>query len=114
MAVTNKLLGDISHHLYELLTTYLFSFFALFATMDEQFELPVEFKGQQLMLKASLQVIGYAHKFNVEVNGQNIMFEPDEERNYRAVIPYNDINNKIFIDKELVKVIAASIEEIVR
>jgi hypothetical protein len=50
--------------------------------MEEQFELPVEYKGQELMLKASLLVTGYTHKFNVDVNGQNIIFEPDEERNY--------------------------------
>ena len=47
------------------------------------------------MLKASLVVTGYTHKFNVDVNGQIIVFEPDEERNYRAVIPYDDINNQI-------------------
>lgn len=82
--------------------------------MDEQFELPIEYKGQQLMLKASLQVTGYTHKFNVDVNGKNIIFEPDEERNYRAIIPYDDINQDINIDKELVKAIAASIEEILR
>jgi len=36
---------------------------------------------------AKLIVTGYTHKFGVDVNGQNIIFEPDEERNYRAVIP---------------------------
>ena len=82
--------------------------------MDEQFDLPVQYKGQELMLKASLLVTGYTHKFTVDVNGQNIIFEPDEERNYRAVIPYDDINNEINIDKNLLKVIATSIEEIVK
>ena len=52
--------------------------------MDEQFELPVEYKGEQLLFKASLIVTGYTHKFNVDVNGQMVIFEPDEERNYRA------------------------------
>jgi hypothetical protein len=37
--------------------------------MGEQFELPVEYKGEQLMLVASLLVTGYTHKFNVDVNG---------------------------------------------
>jgi hypothetical protein len=41
-------------------------------------------------------------------------FEPDEERNYRAIIPYDDINHDINIDKNLLKVIAGSIQEIVR
>ena len=82
--------------------------------MDEQFELPVQYKGQELMLKASLLVTGYMHKFNVDVNGVIIVFEPDEERNYRAVIPYDDIDNKRNIDKALLKTIVAAIEAIVK
>jgi hypothetical protein len=78
--------------------------------MEEQFELPVEYKGEQLMLNASLIVTGYTHKFCVDVYGQNIVFEPDEERNYRAVIPYDDINNHKNIDKELLQVIGEAIE----
>ena len=82
--------------------------------MDEQFELPVDYKGQQLLLKASLLVTGYTHKFSVEVSGQEVIFEPDEERNYRAIIPRDDINNYISINEGLLKAIAGSIEEIVR
>ena len=55
---------------------------------DQQFELSVEYKGDQLLLKASLIVTGYTHKFMVELDRQTIVFEPDEERNYRAVIPF--------------------------
>jgi len=55
--------------------------------MEEEFELPVKYKGEEQMLNAKLIVTGYKHKFCVDVNGQNIIFEPDEERNYRAVIP---------------------------
>jgi hypothetical protein len=43
------------------------------------------------------------------LNGKEYIFEPDEERNYRAVIPYDDINHDINIDKDLLQVIAASI-----
>ena len=49
--------------------------------MENQFELPVQYKGEQLMLKASLLITGYTHKFKVDVNGRSIIFEPDEERN---------------------------------
>ena len=81
---------------------------------DNQFELQVEYNGQKLMLKASLLVTGYTHKFNVDVNGQSIIFEPDEERNYRAVIPYDELDNNKNINKELLKAIAISIEEILK
>jgi RNase P/RNase MRP subunit p29 len=61
--------------------------------VEEEFELPIEYKGEEQMFNAKLIVTGYTHKFSVEVDGQSILFEPDEERNYRAVIPYDDIDN---------------------
>jgi len=79
--------------------------------MDEQFELPVQYKGQEFMLKASLSVIGYTHKFMVEVDGEEVIFEPDEERNYRAVVPYDDIGKTKDMDLELLKSIADAIEQ---
>jgi len=82
--------------------------------MDEEFELPVDFKGEQLLLKASLIVTGYTHKFSVIVNGQTVIFEPDEERNYRAVLSYDDISKKRNIEIELLKGIAAVIEQLVK
>jgi hypothetical protein len=82
--------------------------------MNEQFELPVHYKGEKLMLNASLLITGYTHKFNVDVNEQTIVFEPDEERNYRAVIPYDDINTSRKIDKNFLKAITTAIEEIIK
>jgi hypothetical protein len=82
--------------------------------MEEPFELPLVYKGEQLLLKASLLVTGYAHKFSVDINGQIIIFEPDEERNYRAVIPYDDLHQIRNIDKELLKKITQCIETIGR
>ena len=82
--------------------------------MDEQFELPVEYKGEQMLIKASLIVTRYVHKFSVEVYGQMIIFEPDEERNYRAVLKYDQMDNKKNIDVELLKSIASAIEELAK
>jgi len=62
------------------------------------------------MLKASLLVTGYTHKFAVDVDGQEVKFEPDEERNYRAVIPYEDLVNGSGADKELLQEIAHTLE----
>ena len=81
--------------------------------MDEQFDLPVQYKGDQLIFKSSLIVHGYTHKFNVDVNGQTIVFEPDEERNYRAVINPSDLEKNKNIDIELLKNIAEALWEIV-
>ena len=69
--------------------------------MDEEFELPVEYKGHQYLFKSTLLVFGFTHKFSVDVNGQVIIFEPDEERNYRPVISHSDINDNKNIDVAL-------------
>jgi len=82
--------------------------------MEEDFELPVEYKGEQFRFNCKLIVIGYTHKFNVNVNGQTIVFEPDEERNYRAVLSYDDIGKNKSVDIELLKEIAKAIELIVQ
>ena len=80
--------------------------------MEEEFELPVVYKGQELMLKASLIATGYTHKFSVEVDEQIIVFEPDEERNYRGIIPYEEIANQKKVDVGLLKSIAEVIEHL--
>jgi len=81
--------------------------------MDEQFDLPIQYKGDHLIFKGALIVHGYTHKFNVDVNGQTIVFEPDEERNYRAVINPLDLESHKNIDIGLLKIIAEALWEIV-
>ena len=75
--------------------------------MDEKFQLPVEYKGEELALNASLLVTGFTHKFIVDVFGQEVIFEPDEDRNYRAIIPYEEIGKNKNIDQGLLKEIAS-------
>ncbi len=50
-------------------------------------------------------MLGYTHKFQVQVNGQDLLFEPDEERNYRAFVDPEQVENSN-IDVELLKAIA--------
>ena len=82
--------------------------------MEEQFELPVKYKGRQYLFKAALLVFGFTHKFQVDITGQTVIFEPDEERNYRAIVNYSDANNRKEIDVELLRKITEAIEEIVK
>jgi len=77
--------------------------------MAEAFTLTVLYKGEQKILDAELRVMGYTHKIAVNINDLEVMFEPDEERNYRAVVSDIDIN-KNKIDIELLKLIAAELE----
>ena len=52
--------------------------------MPESFLLSVQYKNEKKQFESELRVFGYTHKIAVNVNGTEIIFEPDEERNYRA------------------------------
>ncbi|HEY1022013.1 MAG TPA: hypothetical protein VGE06_06855, partial [Flavisolibacter sp.] len=54
--------------------------------MEDVFDLPVLYKDEALLFPARLQQTGYTHRFEVDVYGTTVYFEPDEERNYRAVL----------------------------
>jgi hypothetical protein len=75
--------------------------------MDE-FELEIEDGNHRLSFPAQLLLMGYTHKIQVEVDGVQVMFEPDEERNYRAVVPV-EYRNKI--DVGVLEKLATAIEK---
>jgi hypothetical protein len=82
--------------------------------MDDALEIPVTYEGQELSFPARLLLTGYTHKIQVEVDGQMIMFEPDEERNYRAVLDTNQLEQGARPDVPLLQAIAAVIESVVK
>lgn len=51
----------------------------------EEFELPVEYNGREFVLPGRFVRRGYSYGIYIEVDGVEVMFEPDEERNLRAV-----------------------------
>jgi hypothetical protein len=81
--------------------------------MADIYDIPVHYKGEELMVPAQLLVVGYTHRFRVEVNGQEVLFEPDEERNYRAILD-PDHTDTVEVDLDLLKAIAAGIEAAVK
>ncbi len=80
--------------------------------MYEPFDLPVLNKGEELLFPARLQQVGYTHRIVVDVNGQEVFFEPDEERNYRAIIEQDKLSKQTSI--ELLRTIAEAIETILK
>jgi hypothetical protein len=80
--------------------------------MEEGFELPVTYQNKELMFPAELQQTGYSHRFRVDVYGQDVFFEPDEERNYRALIDPEKITK--YISAGLLQAIAETIESLVK
>jgi len=77
--------------------------------MPESFLLSVQYKNEEKQFESELRVFGYTHKIAVNVNGIEIIFEPDEERNYRAVLTEPEINKKK-IDIELLRLITEELE----
>ena len=55
--------------------------------MNEPFSIPLNYKGIDRNFEATLQVLGYTHRFRVEVDGVEVIFERDEEGSYRAIVP---------------------------
>ena len=82
--------------------------------MLEPFELPVSFRGEELLLPARMIPTGYTHKFEVEVKDVMYYFEPDEEGNYRAMVEPIVIQTIKNADRELLEAVAASIEAVLR
>jgi hypothetical protein len=81
--------------------------------MIDEFELPVSFGNKELMFPARLLQYGYSYKIEVDLDGTKMLFEPDEERNWRAVMEYGaEIPREI--NRELVMAVIASIEEVVK
>lgn len=79
--------------------------------MAESFILTVPYKNENREFEAELKVFGYTHKIVISIDGTEVLFEPDEERNYRAVLP--DSNSlKKNIDAALLKLLALELENI--
>jgi hypothetical protein len=77
--------------------------------MGSDLTLSVTYRNQEYNFPAELRVFGYTHKIAVTVNDTIVLFEPDEERNYRAVIADSEKNKKT-IDPELLQAIAEELE----
>ena len=82
--------------------------------MDEPFEIPVLYKGQELLFTAKLLTIGYLHKFQVDVDGQEVFFEPDDGGEYRAMMNPANLEKGQVVAVDLLKAIVAAIEDILK
>ena len=77
-------------------------------SMIEPFTLTIPYKNENRLFEAELRVFGYTHKIAISIDGTDILFEPDEERNYRAVLPDSSSPIKN-IDPVLLQLLAAEL-----
>ena len=81
---------------------------------DEGFELPVTYKGQEVEFPAKLIRYGYSYKIEVTVHGMLVAFEPDEERNWRALIDPETISLNKRISIELLEAISIALDSVTK
>ena len=82
--------------------------------MEDGFELPVTYKGKDLLFPAQLVSFGWTHRIEVAMDGTRVCFERDEEGEWRALLSAEDLKCNKTIDVELVKAIATTIENILK
>ena len=82
--------------------------------MDEIFEIPVLYRGQERSFSATLRMQGYVRQFLVDVEGIDIIFECDEEENYRALLEESQLDKNQKLDVSLLKAIAQVLEAVTR
>lgn len=81
--------------------------------MSESAEIEINYKGVLLKLPVSLVPYGYTFRIIVSYLDNDITFEPDEERSFRA-IQVNENGNEIRPEPELLAAIAAELENSLR
>ena len=81
--------------------------------MDYDLEVPVNYENQEMIFYANFVQFGYSYKFEVEVNGVIVFFEPDE-RNFRAMIDPTIDHENHKNDKDLIQLIAEGLEAILK
>jgi hypothetical protein len=82
--------------------------------MEPDFLLPVQYNGNEYELPVRILKFGYIVKLEVVIKNTIITFEPDEQRNWRAVMGFEDLINGKKVNKELLEVIAEKISEITK
>ncbi|KAA8485060.1 hypothetical protein BDE36_2229 [Arcticibacter tournemirensis] len=79
--------------------------------MDDLLVLPVEYRGESLKFETRIFSYGYTYRVEVDIGGFKVIFEPDEERNYRAISSAEQMDKKENMpDKDLLQAIALQLQ----
>lgn len=58
--------------------------------MENEFEIPLTYKGKELALPARLLVQGYVYKIEVTIGETKVLYEKDDEGQWRALMEPDD------------------------
>jgi hypothetical protein len=76
------------------------------------FDIPVQYKVEQLLFPAQLVLFGWTHRIQVTIANTIIFFEKDEEGQWRALVEPETLQHNKAIDIELLGAMAYSIDAI--
>lgn len=74
--------------------------------MDESFIIPVSYMGKKCEYEGRLRLLGYLHKIEMDIEGVLVIFEPDEERHYRAIVSHEQMEKSKELSAGLLEAVA--------
>lgn len=80
--------------------------------MSDLFDLPVTYNGKEMLFPSEFLPMGFSHKIKVTINGTDLLFEPDEERSYRAVAGIDEMHSMQKLDAGLLRTICETLDEL--
>ena len=78
--------------------------------MNEAFKIFLNYKGEEVLLPAEFIVLTHVFKVRIDIKGQEIIFEPDEEGKFRAIVDTKSSMNSLKIEVDLLKAVADKLE----
>jgi len=82
--------------------------------MDDRTLLPVTYNNKTYEFPIRILNFGYVAKIEIEIDETKVLFERDDEHNWRAGLSYEDVLAGKKIDGGLLEAIAGVIEEVMK
>ena len=73
---------------------------------EEQLTLPVTYKGKELSFPLKIVPQGYVYRFIVQIDDAEVIYERDDEGEYRAIISKPDEYRAKLPERELLEAIS--------
>ena len=75
----------------------------------DTFDIDIKHEGNVRTFHGTFGKYGYSYRFTIDVEGVAVIFEPDEERNLRAIVPSAGQNDATI--KQLVQLLGNELQK---
>jgi hypothetical protein len=79
--------------------------------MSQFFELPVTYRGEEYLFPSELMQTGYTFKISMKIRETDLLFEQDEEGNFRAMVDPGLLHSA-HIEPDLLQIICETLKEV--